>query len=75
MKSSNISHLPHDSLGGNYFKQSDLVAMRYLLTEGASHRDLADSPELPAVADGENRLSTLFIDKAEMRGRGWLLGS
>lgn len=49
--------------------------MRYLLTDGASHRDLADSPELPAVtgADGDDGTSTLFIDKAEMWG--WLLGS
>lgn len=39
--------------------------MRYLLTDGASHRDLADSPELPAVtgADGDDGLFTLFIDK------------
>lgn len=73
MKWSNISHSPHDSLGGNYFKQSDLVVMRYLLTDGPRHRDLADSLEPPVVtgADGDDGISTLFIDKAEMRGWGW----
>lgn len=48
--------------------------MRYLLTDGPRHRDMADSPELPVVtgADGDDGIATLFIDKAEMRGWGWL---
>lgn len=39
--------------------------MHYLLTDGPSHRDLADSPELPAVTrdDGDDEKSTLFTDE------------
>lgn len=52
--------------------------MHYLLTDGPSHRDLADFPELPAVTgddrdDGDDGISTLFIDKAEMSCRGGLI--
>lgn len=46
--------------------------MHYLLTDGPSHRDLADSPELPAVTrdDGDDEKSALFIDEDVGVGAG-----